>query len=150
MKDSVGHVLYPLFGVDIQHIDWLVDFAFKTRGSKLTGYQLQMLLLENYTERYAMMDSARLSSPLGVYSVNNKEGLRELWPLSRRLSDYRLYKVGKEWGITLTEFLSLPREQTTYILDTLKKELENATAAAAGTKNKMKEKYDNEDIKLPL
>ncbi len=113
------------------------SFIKKIKGLDLNGFELHALLLEQYTERYGLLEKARLAKPLGLYEVSHKERLPALSPLMRRIYDFRINRVEQECGIKLFEFLSLPTWMVEEIFATLRHDMQEAKIRAENKKQQL-------------
>ena len=106
----------------------LVD---KSHGVGLSGWDIQVLLREHYTDTYRIADLDDKSKPLGLVAVSATEGNRILDRMHHRIRNFKRYEVGKHYNMSLTEFLELPRDIVETILSELEQEeLEAARIAA--------------------
>lgn len=77
----------------------------------------QMVIRDAYETQYGIFDHGSPSAgPLALVEYRPKEDVTEYGALYRTFYQYHLYEVQKEWGLSVTDFLSLPREYCALIL----------------------------------
>ena len=87
----------------------------------VVGYDLDMVLRELYESIYEISDLDNPDNPLAIIEMSNKEGLWELGPRARLMREFYLYKINSIY-CSWNEFLSLPKYQTTFMIDMLREE----------------------------
>ena len=79
-----------------------------------------MVLNEIYDKEYQIFDHDQYGvSPLSLVAMHHKENYYEYGPIKRAIYRYRYYDIHKHFGLSLTEFLALPREATETIYEVI-------------------------------
>ena len=107
---------YPRFGFSVDNKKAIDEiYAIKKSVDSITA---KMLLREAYEIDYNVFDHDRdTTRPLALVAMHPKENASEHSELYNTIRRFELYGVGAKFNVTLAEFLSLPREITTLILD---------------------------------
>jgi len=100
--------------------------------------------------REAAIDSHRLANlddpnqPLALISTNPVEGNFGLWPAANRIRQYMDYELGKpeHGGVTLEQFLSMPRQWVEFLITERRAQLERVNTIRA----KEEAKQRNQDL----
>lgn len=117
-------MLYAQFGYDQLENSNLVDDLCRTLAAKVDNITAQMLLREAYETSYHIYNhDAADANPLAVVSHHYKEDVCEYGPLYRMFHTYRLKDINKHWGLSIEEFLALPREYTELMISIVDDEL---------------------------
>jgi hypothetical protein len=114
-----GHVLNGRFGLEVNQWASIIELAVKvseTRPDGINGYEAQLLLRELYIDTHRLCDLDTTTRPWPLISDSPRDGLRGLWPLERRLSEFELYEITKHYGYNFDQFISLPRHMVETIL----------------------------------
>ena len=85
---------------------------------------------QGYCLEYDMVDQSTLiAKELAPVAMSDKtRGLVMLLPTMRRIREFKLYEVHKHFGITLVDFLKLPREYVDLIIAELQNDQEIVSA----------------------
>lgn len=90
---------------------------------KLDSISAQLVLGEIYDTEYEICDHDEPGrSPLSLVGFQTKENYADYGPLHHMVYRYRFYDVYKHFGLSLTDFLELPREYTELIFDVISHE----------------------------
>lgn len=75
------------------------------------------MIRDAYETQYGIFDHGGPDAgPLSLVEYRPKEDVSEYGTLYRTFYQYHLYEVQKEWGLSIAEFLELPREYCSLIL----------------------------------
>lgn len=97
-----------------------------------------------YDTEYGIYDhNTAHRSPMALVRMHPKEQLIEGGPLYKLVREYHSFKVYKEFGISLTEYLELPRFVTELLLGICKEETKAAIKAADKQLNAMRNDLRN-------
>lgn len=84
---------------------------YLSRDSKLDNIAAQMVIRDAYETQFGIHDHANpRSNPLALVECHEKENFHEYGALYRTFYQYHLYEVHKEWGVSIVDFLNMPRE----------------------------------------
>ena len=147
----VGHVLYPTFGyyetkdgLSDDMIGRIIDFlkdnkTYIAKGIVARGFATERLMQETYADIFKTANLDDESRPFALSEVNNVDGLHELGPVYTRIRHFRLYNVHERYGISLIEFLHMPRHISDMILNECQeatlKNLQNANKGKMSERN---------------
>lgn len=99
---------------------------------------------QGYINEYNLVSKERLAvREMGVVSTSDRvNGLYMLMPKARRIRDYKTYEVHKHYGLSLVEFLRLPRDMINIIIEDLQNDviLDERRRALAEAKEKEAER----------
>ena len=78
--------------------------------------------MERYLEQYGITRLDNPNRPLAVVGMHSKEtyGVGDLQ--YKRDNQFKIYEVNKHYGLSLLEFLSLPRDRVENIINTLRED----------------------------
>lgn len=96
---------------------------------QLTSIPAQMVLREAYDEYFGIYNHTAdpLRNGLGMVSHHQREDYGDYGPILHMIYRYRFYNIYQHFGLSLTEFLALPREYTTAVFEVVAHE--NAVGA---------------------
>lgn len=96
----------------------------------LDSFSASLLLRETYEQVFNIYDHGNRSyeNPLSLVAMHSRENTCEGSPLYRSIRRYREAGVKEAFGLSLTEFLALPREYTSLIFTILAEEAESSTS----------------------
>lgn len=113
-------MLKPRFGLNVVGRDAELNKLLDNVKS-LDSIQAQIVLRDAYDTSYGIYDHSnenpnRPMALVGMHPAENTTYHSRLYNAIRR---YKIYDVKTHFGLSLTEFLELPREYTTFILGLL-------------------------------
>jgi len=82
-----------------------------------------MLLREAYEISHRLLESKQQEHPFGLVLTNKKENVLEYGPLYRLFGDYKDKGVKDKFGLSIAEFLELPRHIVNFILELCAREV---------------------------
>ena len=121
-------MIHPRFGHrqfgEYTVIDELIDEV-----GTIPNIDAKILLMESYETAYGIYDheNADFNRPLALVALHPKETYWKESGLYRRLERYNLHEVNQHFGLSLTEFLALPRDYVEDIFDILRQKAERET-----------------------
>lgn len=139
--------MYARFGYEQLDTHTQVDELREKLELQLDSITAQMLLREAYETSYHIYNhDAADANPLAMVTHHHKEEVSEYGALYRTFYNYRVKDVYKYWGLSITEFLELPREFTDLMmriideeaardkqrLDAAEEEMKKAQAVSSG------------------
>jgi len=87
---------------------------------KLDSISAQLVLGDIYDTEYGITDhGSPNASPLSLVGFYPKEDYHTFGPMKQMFYKYVFYDVYKHTGLSLTEFLALPREYTSMLFDVI-------------------------------
>jgi hypothetical protein len=90
---------------------------------KLDSISAQIVLGEIYDTEYNICNHDEPGrSPLSLVGYHTKENYADYGPLHHMVYRYRFFEVYKHFGLSLVEFLQLPREYTELIFEVISHE----------------------------
>lgn len=152
----MGHVLNGRFGLEINQWEKIIELAirvYETRPDGISGYESQLLLREMYIDTHQLCDLDATQHPWPLISDTPRDGLRGLWSVERRLSEFELYEITKHYGYNFTEFISLPRHMVERILENRRdaeRKIRDARQKAEKDLAKESEGYNAPQRDLPI
>ena len=119
-----SHVLHYRFGYEFLEQPGVVErMLAKTNKGFGDSYTTQLTLREEYQTVYGIYDHDNDNSrPLAAVAMLPKENVYTNDPLDEMLERYRLHRINEKFGLSLTEFLDLPRERVQRIFEICAKE----------------------------
>lgn len=86
---------------------------------QLDGYSASIVTLEAYDETYGIADYSYDDprNPMALIAMHPKEDYLTNGRMERTIKSYAKYRVLKHYGISLLEFLDLPRHISQVIMD---------------------------------
>lgn len=82
-----------------------------SQGKVLDSIAAQLVIRDAYETQFGIFDhGGPEAAPLSLVEYRAKEDVSEYGALYRTFYQYHLYEVHKEWGLSITDFLNLPRE----------------------------------------
>lgn len=94
--------------------------ADKYRGQKLSPIFVQQLLRENYIDSFRILKNGELDDPkkpMASIAVNKTESHIGRDSFSKRIEQFRVYRLAETYNISLLEFLDLPIPLVDEIID---------------------------------
>ena len=108
--------MFPGFGIRHHGAVTLLERILENAKS-LDSIAAQLVIRDAYETQFGIFNHADpAASPLALVEYRPKEDVSEYGGLYRTFYQYHLYEVNKEWGLSVDEFLSLPREYYSLIL----------------------------------
>jgi len=102
---------------------WLLELADKISRSKdISGFDLDIIIREMYLDKYGISNLDDPSRPLALVAMNQKEDYGNGNYLYERFDQFKIYDINKHYGLSVTEFLDLPRDIVENILTVLRDE----------------------------
>lgn len=140
----MGHILYPNFGKNgdpIGYLTTLVERVAASRPKGIKGYAVDLLLREAEVDQFQLANLDDPNQPLALLTLSPKEGVHTLWPLQARIRQYKDYEIGKEenGGLTLPEFLNLPRSIVEFLIAERRENMEMQEQIRRQAENKQKQ-----------
>jgi len=87
------------------------------QGKQLDNIAAQMVIRDAYETQFGIFDHGSPDAgPLALVEYRPQEDVSEYSALYRTFYQYHLYEVHKEWGLSLNEFLEMPREYCALML----------------------------------
>lgn len=110
----------------------------------------QSALMYAYKKEFGMINEESLSaSAFGLITMSDKtNALYELNPRARRYRMFKQLEVYKYYGISLKEFLAMPRSDCDLILEELQNDVILASRIAAEKERDMAKKEKEQQMKL--
>lgn len=109
-------MLLPGFGVRFYNKPTILESILE-KGKQLDNIAAQLVIRDAYETQYGIFDHGSAEAgPLALVEHRPKEDVTEYGSLYRTFYQYHLYEVHKEWGLSVTDFLNLPREYCALIL----------------------------------
>lgn len=79
----------------------------------LSGYELDIVLNESYEQSYGIFDhNSSNAHPLSIVSMHENERYTEGTGLYNLIARYLKHPIKDRFGLSLIEFMNLPREYT--------------------------------------
>lgn len=97
------------------------------------------MLNEHYCDFFQITDLDDPTRPWASVADNDVEGLRELWGISRRRAEFKIYEIHSNYGYNFTEFINLPRWFVEDILQDRRDEERKLRVARENAANKIKQ-----------
>lgn len=86
-------------------------------AKSLDSIAAQLVIRDAYETHFGIFNHADpAAGPLALVEYRAKEDVSEYGGMYRTFYQYHLYEVNKEWGLSVQEFLDLPREYCTLLL----------------------------------
>lgn len=109
-------MLLPGFGSRFYNKPTLLDKILE-QGKQLDNIAAQVVMRDAYETQYGICDHGSPSAnPLALVEYQAKEDVSEYGTLYRTFYQYHLYEVHKEWGVSIVDFLNMPREYCALML----------------------------------
>lgn len=113
------------------------------KGIVAKGFAVERLMQETYADIFKTANLDDDEHPYALSEVSHVDGLHELGPVYTRIRQFRLYNIHERYGISLIEFLHMPRHISDMILSECQeatlKNLQNASKGKFSEKNMLKE-----------
>lgn len=102
---------YLGFGLDREDKPGPIEDLLREAGI-LESRDAQLLMREAYEQAYGLFDHEHYSvkRPLSIVGMHPKENTSAYSLLYRTFYKYRQLDIAKDWGLSIDEFLALPRE----------------------------------------
>ena len=90
--------------------------------------------MEAYETNYGIYnhDEVNVNKPLALVAMHPKEDAINDNSMRTLISRYRIHEINKHYGLTLLEFIALPREYVQYIFADIVKEAAKENVKTAG------------------
>lgn len=124
-----------MFGHSYDYEGALGELVRQVKG--LDGFETQIVLREFYEELSGIANLNDPKRPLALVGESPVDGNHLLWPLYNRIREFKLYEIHKHYGLSLTEFMELPRDIVEMILGDQREEAERQRNAARRAEQKL-------------
>lgn len=106
-------MLFPTFGLQLPE-GWLspVDRLHQNADEPLDSISVRVVLNEYYESAYAIYDhdSNPDTRPLASVALHMKENASDFSKLYRTISRFATHQIHEKFGLSISEFLSLPHD----------------------------------------
>lgn len=131
--------LMDIAGSIMRFAEHLRNKSYKVKDD----WHRQILLRELYQQFYGIHEgnpSAKGDS-LDLVRMSPKEGFLDCGPVQQAMEEFRLNNLKEHWGISVVEWLNMPRPYAMYLMKSSKaltdKHLKDITDSARDLENKM-------------
>lgn len=144
-------MLYATFGQKVDAWEALGKLLERAAKSvrKLSGYEATVLLREHYIDTFKLEDLDTTDHPWALVADHNRDGLRDLWGMEKRLMEFELYEIHSKYGYDFTQFISLPRHLVEFILNGRRDEERKLRVAREKAERDAAKKFEN-DSNIPI
>ena len=113
------HVLHQRFGYELLDEPSVIErMLSRTNRGFSDSYTTQLVLREEYQTVYGLYDHDNDESrPLAAVAMLSKESVCTGDPLEEMIRRYRLHRINEKFGLSLTQFLELPRERVQFLFE---------------------------------
>jgi hypothetical protein len=116
---------------------------------KLSGYESAVLLREHYLDTFKLVDLDNTDHPWALVADHDRDGLRDLWGMEKRLMEFELYEIHSKYGYDFTQFISLPRHLVEFILNGRRDEERKLRVAREKAERDASKKFE-QDSNIPI
>lgn len=122
------HITSDKFGSGVDIFKLLMSFVEKCHADGIlfkNGYHRQVVLRDLYLQIFGLIAPGKsLGNSLDLIAMTNREGHWQSGPLSRRLRDYREFKIWDQFKLSWNEWVDQPRYMVEQQLEMAIKEIE--------------------------
>lgn len=131
-------MVYSRFGYRLLKKDTRVDHLLRS-VENIDSYSAQLLLREAYETCYSIYNHDHSDAhPLALVMAHPKEDVSEYSAAYRAVYNYRTKDVYKYFGLSLTDFLAMPREYTNLCLRIIDEEAARDSRRLSETEEQMR------------
>jgi hypothetical protein len=124
-----------MFGSSFDYQGAITELIKKT--DSVSGFDAEIIRREFYEELSGIVRLDDPQRPLALVGESPIDGNRLLWPMYNRIREFKMYEVYKHYGLSLTEFLDLPRDIVEMILNELRDDAERQRVARRRAEQKL-------------
>ncbi len=122
------HISYAGFGVKDNEWEHLLDFADRfedrIRSRSFNAYDRQMVLRELYDETFNIQRHDETNPDLlSLVAMSPRENIYEYSAYYNAIRRYRILRVNEKFGLSLIEYMELPRDVVELISKILEAEI---------------------------
>lgn len=125
-------------------IDELLDSV-----DSVGGIDAKILLIEAYETAYEIFDHENVdfNRPLSLVAMHEKECYGEVSGLRRRVERYNLHDIYNKFGLSLSEFLDLPRDYTEMLFSVVQEQAEREGPSLGKQVDKLERDFNKGGIR---
>lgn len=99
---------------------------------------------EMYNSIFDIVDFDDEDRPYSIVEIGPKDGFNKLSPTYARIREYRIYSINERYGVSLLEFLEMPRHITDMLIEESRESVQINQKLKKGVENDTRKQLKRE------